>query len=238
MAWTMLLIIGTGHVFKIDEQVRFIIKNTWPDAVLVELDSQRLASIRSSGGKERDDVPWFYRLMANQQRRLADEFGGTVGGDMLAAVEAAEKVGADVLLIDEDASLAVSDLLKRMSAREKLRLAVSSLKGFFSSRKSVEKELEMFSNLEDEYLEEMRRSFPSLVKVLIDERNERMARRIRQAAERYENVLVVVGDAHVEGLASMLSDLETKKIRLKEIIDEDKMDSVRREILYGEAAKQ
>ena len=37
----MLLIIGTGHVFKIEEPISFIIKNSWPDAVLVELDEKR-----------------------------------------------------------------------------------------------------------------------------------------------------------------------------------------------------
>ena len=34
----MITIIGTGHVFNLAEPVSFIVKNTWPDAVLIELD--------------------------------------------------------------------------------------------------------------------------------------------------------------------------------------------------------
>ena len=37
----MITIIGTGHVFNLAEPVSFIVKNTWPDAVLIELDVSR-----------------------------------------------------------------------------------------------------------------------------------------------------------------------------------------------------
>ncbi|MGI6494058.1 MAG: hypothetical protein ACOX10_04420 [Candidatus Methanomethylophilaceae archaeon] len=37
----MITIIGVGHVFNIAEPVAFIIKQLWPDAVLVELDEVR-----------------------------------------------------------------------------------------------------------------------------------------------------------------------------------------------------
>ena len=41
----MITIIGTGHVFNLAEPVSFIVKNTWPDAVLIELDMSRYNSL-------------------------------------------------------------------------------------------------------------------------------------------------------------------------------------------------
>jgi hypothetical protein len=36
-----------------------------------------------------------------------------------------------------------------------------------------------------------------------------------------------VGDAHVEGIANLLSDYEVRKIRLADIVDKDRLDKVR-----------
>lgn len=222
-------------MFRIQEQVSFIVKNSWPEAVLVELDPQRLRSIRAPKGQDEAKAPWFYRMMAQQQLRLADEFGSEVGSDMLAAVEAAETVGAELVLIDDYASLAVKKLMERMTAREKIRLLMSSVRGMVSSKKTVERELGRFSEAEEDYIQDMRRQFPSLMSMLIDERNERMAARIESAAARFEDIVVVVGDAHVEGLAGSLEGHDLRKIRLRDLLDPVKMESIRRELWQGEA---
>ena len=44
----MITIIGTGHVFNLAEPVSFIVKNTWPDAVLIELDMSRYNSLMNA----------------------------------------------------------------------------------------------------------------------------------------------------------------------------------------------
>ena len=233
----MITIVGTGHVFRIQEQVSFIVRNSWPQAVLVELDPQRLESIRTPIDPGKAKAPWFYKMMAQQQTRLAEEFGGTVGGDMLAAVEAAERVGAQLVLIDDNASIAVKNLLAAMPAREKIRLVLSSLQGRMATKKTVERELTRFSDDEDDYVGELREQFPSMMKALIDDRNERMANRIRHASGRFQKIIVVVGDAHVEGLVTLLDGLEVKKIRLKDILDPQRMDTIRRELCQDEVSK-
>ncbi len=230
----MITIVGTGHVFRIQEQVSFIVKNSWPQAVLVELDPQRLQSIRSPMDPQKAKAPWFYKMMAQQQIRLADEFGGTVGGDMLAAVEAAERVGAQLVLIDENASVAVKNLLAVMPAREKIRLILSSFQGMLASKKTVERELTRFSDEEESYVDDMRKHFPSMMKALIDDRNEGMAEKVRKASERFQDMVVVVGDAHVEGLVELLDGIEVKKIRLKDILDPQRMEAIRRELCQSE----
>ena len=42
----MITVIGTGHVFgNLSEQIMFLVKQIWPQAVLVELDMARCTSI-------------------------------------------------------------------------------------------------------------------------------------------------------------------------------------------------
>ena len=65
------------------------------------------------------------------------------------------------------------------------------------------------------------------IRTELDERNEKMSAQIRDYAERFTNIVVVVGDAHVEGIADALSDLEVRKIRLADILDKDRLDKVR-----------
>ncbi|MBO7205500.1 MAG: TraB/GumN family protein, partial [Candidatus Methanomethylophilaceae archaeon] len=76
---------------------------------------------------------------------------------------------------------------------------------------------------------DMRRKYPTLVRKLIDERNELMARQIRSYSEKYDKIVVVCGDAHVEGISSHLPDLQIKKIRLRDITDKQRLDKLRSE---------
>jgi pheromone shutdown protein TraB len=68
-----------------------------------------------------------------------------------------------------------------------------------------------------EYIEEFGRRFPSLKKVLIDDRNRHMADGIRKIAEGSMDVVAVIGDGHIEGIRTLIADLQVKVIRLKEL---------------------
>lgn len=233
----MITIIGTGHVFRVEEQTSFIIRSIWPDAVLVELDAARLYTLRSpsSVSEGGGGGPWVYRHVAGYQRRMAEEYGGTPGGEMLAAVEAGKSVGAEIELIDDEASATLDRLWKQMSLGEKVRLLLSFLRDRRASSKDLESQLESYQGDEERYLESMREKFPTLVDVLIDSRDEAMAKRIRDASSRYEKVVAVVGDGHVEGISQRLSDLSPKVIRLRVLMDEERMGELRAELSSPEA---
>ena len=72
-------------------------------------------------------------------------------------------------------------------------------------------------------MENMRKKYPTLVKVLIDERNEHMSEEIARVCSEYERVVAVVGDAHVDGLLKLLpSDLKIRTVRLWELMDPER----------------
>jgi pheromone shutdown protein TraB len=215
----MITLIGVGHVFDIGGQIREIILGEMPGAVCVELDPNRYYALKNP--QTRRSMPPTYALLSLFQRRMAKGFGTELGSEMIAAIDTAQGAGIPSLLIDAEAATLFGRLWKEMPLKERMLLFVSALTGLFASKKKVQKELDKFSEHESEYLAEFGKEFPTLKKVLIDERNQLMAGRIADAEARYINVVAVIGDGHVEGISSLLAPRQLNIIRLKQLLSGD-----------------
>ncbi|MDR2698668.1 MAG: TraB/GumN family protein [Candidatus Methanoplasma sp.] len=236
----MITMVGTGHVFKIFEQVAFIVKYTWPDAVLVELDERRYAALTCDSGSDRDseDLPRLYRETAEYQDRMSKENEAATGSDMLAAIQTGRAAGADIVCIDMDAEQTMREVEEGMSSCERMRYSVSSVTDRFFGRERLKLTQSRFAADEEKYVRKMRRRFPTLVEKLIDERNEYMAERIREASEKYKNMVVVVGDAHVKGICEILEGIDVYKIRLADMMDQERMNDIKSSIWNRKAEAQ
>lgn len=228
----MITMIGTGHVFRISEQVSFIVKYTWPDAVLVELDEKRYAALMSGPGdrKGSESTPKLYREAAEYQNKISEKNETPLGGDMLAAINAGKILGADIICIDKDAEQTMREVEDGMAFFERTRYSFSSATDGLWGRKKVNAAKKSFAADEEEYFRKMRRKFPTLVEKLIDERNVYMAERIKEALEKYKNIVVVVGDAHVRGISELLGDAEIDMIRLADMMDQESMNGIKSRI--------
>ena len=233
----MITIVGTGHVFNLAEPVSFIVKNTWPDAVLIELDKSRYQSMMNdyNGVKPQgeQEVSTLYANTAKYQQKMSEQNGSRLGGEFLAAVNTAKLMNADVIPIDTDAVHVMNEMWDEMSASEKARYRLSSFKDSFGGVKKVQSTHQKFAANEEDYIESMRKRYPTLVRKLIDERNEYMAGQINELSGKYNNMVVVVGDAHVEGLCKLLKEEHIRKIRLNDIMDREKMSKIRQMIWDG-----
>ena len=69
---------------------------------------------------------------------------------------------------------------------------------------------------------------------LSDERNVDMAEQINEASESYSKMVVVVGDGHVEGICRLLKDPDSRKVRLADLRDRERMDKVRAMVWKGD----
>ena len=235
----MITIIGTGHVFKLAEPVSFIVKNTWPDAVLIELDVSRYNSLmkaQDEGVRPEDQrgMSVIYRQTAKYQQRMSEEYDTQVGGEFLAAINTGRLAGAEIIPIDTNAMQVLNEMWSEMSAMERLRYKLSGISDSIGGKRKVEQVQASFAEDEERYIEAMRRKYPTLVRKLIDERNAHMAEQINRASETYHNMVVVVGDAHVEGISRLLKDPEVRKIRLADLRDRERMDRVRDMVWKGE----
>lgn len=239
----MITIIGTGHVFNLAEPVSFIVKNTWPDAVLIELDMSRYRTLTSSDQERRDaednpEMSAIYRQTAKYQQRMSEEYGAQVGGEFLAAVNTGKLAGAEIIPIDTDAMRVMDEMWNEMSVGERIRYRMSGISDSIGGRRKVEKVQKDFASNEDAYIESMRRRYPTLVRKLIDERNAYMAEQINAVSERHSNIVVVVGDAHVEGICALLKDPVIRKIRLADLMDRERMDRVRDMVWNGRTGNE
>ena len=69
----------------------FLIKQIWPQAVLVELDPRRLQAMEApkddAQKTEEVEMPWIYRSAAKYQARMAKKHGTRTGNELLTAVQ-------------------------------------------------------------------------------------------------------------------------------------------------------
>ena len=233
----MITIVGTGHVFNITESMKFIIEQIWPQAVLVELDKGRydLYSGEPVPEGERSrytekDLPWIYRNAARYQARISKKNGVRTGNELITAVLAGRLVGAEVGFIDCDAIEATVRMWDEMPFGERFRYVLSTFRDRIGGRREAVRAAERITEDEDRVIAEMRRRYPVMTRNLIDRRNEYMYGRISGYIDRYDNVVIVVGDMHVTGLVSMLEGREVRVIRFGDIINKERFDRIRREL--------
>lgn len=220
-----LVIVGTGHVFHIAEPIRAVIERERPDVVALELDPARFHGLaqREAGTFDpeaaRRNAPRLYRALARFQEDVASSLGADLGGEMIAAARAAQSLGSRIALIDQSAEHAVRRLWKEMRWTEKARMLGSGLVGWIPWRRkdAVEAEVARYQSDPVAYLEEVGRQYPTVKRILIDERNAHMARHLRGLAETHERVVAVVGDGHVDGLVQLLTELAPRTVRLAEL---------------------
>lgn len=214
----VITLVGVGHIFDLRDTIRKVIEVRRPAIVGVELDPVRYQALLTRTPK--GPPVGIYAFVAYVQRRIAREYGTEVGGEMEAAAQAARDVGAKLAFIDLDSRVVLARLLNEMSFAEKVRFALSVFGGLFIGRKQVERELEKFDANQQAYFDELSQHFPAVKRVLLDDRNDHMARAIRTLEAEHGSVLAVVGEGHVEGLRTLLSDRPLELIRLRDLRSE------------------
>ncbi|HUR64086.1 MAG TPA: TraB domain-containing protein [Candidatus Thermoplasmatota archaeon] len=220
-------LIGAGHVFRIEETIAQAVHALRPDIVFVELDAGRLNALleRQRTGKMPEGGAGFvHKRLAAFQKDVAGMYGADVGGEMLAAVQAGQAVGARVALVDDPAEQTLARALKEITLREKLRAGglflasvAKSLLPRRDAKAEVEAELKRYQDDPAAVLEQVRRQFPTVHRVLIAERDERMAARIRQHLAGARHGLAVLGDGHLNGMLPLLADLKPTVYRLPDV---------------------
>src|SRR2546428_5576771 len=135
----MITLLGVGHVFDIGRAVRAEDPARRPEVSALELDAARYQALMSP--QPRPHGLSVLGLLAQFQVRIANQYGVRVGDEMVAAARAAREVGSEVALIDQDSAVILRRVWREMAGRERLRLLVSTIGGFFTRRERLEAEL-------------------------------------------------------------------------------------------------
>jgi pheromone shutdown protein TraB len=217
----MITLIGTGHVFDLDYAVNLLLDEKKPSLVCVELDKTRYRTLSARTNdsnkykKARKSFPIVYKLFAIFQERVAKKNGVNPGDEMLAAVNYAKNKGLPFEFIDVNSNELYRRLIDNLSLYEKLKLSILAVfltvfGRYLISSKKINKEL---TNLDDDfehYMKRLGQEYPIVKRLLLDERNEHMAKKIMCFEKKHTNIVACIGDGHVKGVSDILQSNNIK----------------------------
>lgn len=207
-----LILIGTAHVSKQSaEQVKEVIEKERPDSVCIELDEQRYQSIMDGSKWKETDIFKVIKekkatlllmnlAISSFQNRLAKQFDIKPGQEMIQGIESAKEVGADLVLADRNIQITFSRIWGNIGFMGKSQLLMSVFFSIFSKENISEEDLEKMKTKDtlNAVLTDFTESFPRLKTPLIDERDQYLAQKIKDAPGK--KIVAVLGAAHVPGI--------------------------------------
>jgi len=206
------ILIGTAHVSKQSaELVKEVIEAERPDSVCVELDEQRYQAIMSGNKwkemdvfkviKEKKSTLLLMNLaISSFQKRMAKQFGINAGQEMIQGIESAKEVGANLVLADRNIQVTFARIWGNVGFWGKAKLLMEIIMSIFSNESISEDDLEKMKSKDmlNSMLQEFSESFPRLKKPLIDERDQYLSQKIKDA--KGNKIVAVLGAAHVPGI--------------------------------------
>lgn len=212
-----IILIGTAHVSRESARlVEEIIHEEQPDTVCVELCRSRLKSIRDNENwrnmdivnviKEKKAMLLLMNLMlASFQKKIAEKFDIKPGQEMINAVEAAEAAGATLIPADREIQVTLTRVWRSMGVWEKVKLMFQLVLSMGGADEITEEEIEQMKqeDLLQTLLADVKKSHPIMEKVLIAERDQFLAAKIKNAPG--DRIVAVVGAGHAPGIKRHLA---------------------------------
>jgi hypothetical protein len=206
------VLLGTAHVSKESARLaKAVIEEEKPDTVCVELCQSRYQAIRQKDRWQDTDIIKVIRekksflllsnlLLASFQKRIAKQLDVKPGEEMIAAINTAESVGARIHLADRDIRTTLSRTWRVMGFWSKIRLLFELALSLGQLNEIKEEDIEKMKQQDvlETLLSEVGKSLPGLKAILIDERDQYLAEKIRSAPG--NKVVAVVGAGHIPGI--------------------------------------
>ena len=211
-----IILLGTAHVSKNSaQQVKDIIETEKPDSVCIELDEQRYKSIKDKAKWRNTDIVKIIKekkagfmltniILSNYQRKIAEQFEINAGQEMIQGIISAEEIGAKTVLADRNIQTTFTRLWRKVSLWGKVKLISSIMFSLIDDEKITEEDLERMKteDMLTSALAELSKAFPDLKKYIVDERDQYLAYKIKNAPG--DKVLAVLGAAHTPGVKQEL----------------------------------
>ena len=212
-----LRIIGTSHIAKESlKEVEQAILELEPSVIAIELDHKRLIALfqKTKSKLSIADIKRigvggyiFSKFGSYAERKLGDYVGVTPGSEMKKAITLAKEKNIPIALIDQDIEITLRNL-KRISWKEKRNFIVDILGAIFK-RKPFEFDLTKVPSQKviEKMMASLKKRYPNVHSVLIEERNRVMANNLKRVMEKYPDklILAVMGAGHVNDVITLLS---------------------------------
>ncbi len=210
------LLVGTAHVSKKSaSQVKMIIDQENPDSVCIELDPARYQTMMNPDQYRNTDLSKIIKegkagffmanlILSNYQRKIAKQLDIQSGADMMQGIKSAEENNAQLVLADREIQTTFKRIWQACKWTDKLKLLTTIVLSVFDNEEIDEETLDELKQDDalSAALSEMGEAFAPVKVVLVDERDQYLAEKIRTAPG--EKVIAVLGAAHVPGIEKEL----------------------------------
>ena len=218
-------LLGTAHVSKESADEAYeLIKKIEPDSVCIELDADRLSSLKNSDKWKDTDIVSIIKqkksafllaniILSSYQKRLAERFGITAGQEMISSMKAAEETGARIVPVDRNLRTTFMRIWRKLHFFDKSKLIFSFLFSYAGDEELTEEDLEELKTQDmlQSALSELSKEFPALKRYLVDERDIYLSQKIKRAPGK--TIVAVVGAAHTPGIKKYIEqDMDLKEI--------------------------
>lgn len=225
-----IILVGTAHISRESaDLVREVIEREHPDCVCIELDARRFEALSQPNRWESMDLKHIIRnkqlstllvtlLLASYQKRLGEQLGVLPGAEMLEAMRVADKYGIPVVLADRDVRVTMRRAWRTTPFWRKSMLLSSLLLSVFDTTEVSEEDMRKLRRQDvlSELMRELGKEVPTLKTVLIDERDQYLAHKIRSAEGK--KIVAVVGAGHIEGIRQALLTRATVDVKALETV--------------------
>lgn len=215
-------LVGTAHVAASSvAEVEQSIRGRRPSKVLVELDPRRLEALKDPEAWQKTDIVRIIRekkqhlfllqlYLASVQAQMGRETGVAPGAELLRAVQVADEVGAEVILIDRDISITLKRGFGSLGFWTRMRLFYNLWTELMTPAAAEPGKLDVEALLKSDAITQMTEEFarvaPTIKVALIDERDDYMASHIAEQAAKATpgGIVAVVGAGHLPGIKARL----------------------------------
>jgi len=214
-----LILVGTSHIAKESiEEVERIINKENPEVVALELDRTRYYALINKDEKKKAGLKelraiglkgfLFAKLGEYIEKKLGKTVGVSPGDEMLKAAEVASQNKLKIALIDQKIEVTLKNFSKEITWKEKIRFFSDIIKGFLL-RKKIKFDLNKVPDKKiiEELLKATKERYPNFYKVLVEDRNKYMAKKLDKLMKNYSKIVAVVGAGHEEEIVEEIKSL-------------------------------
>ena len=218
-------LVKTAHVSKNSvEDVKQCIEEVQPDAICVELDQDRYNKLKEPEKWRNTDIVKVIKekqvgfllvnvILSSFQKRIAKSMDSSSGAEMKAAMEMAEEKEIPLVMADRSVKTTFSRIWNELSGKEKLKLLTGLIESIFESEEISEEDINKLKEADalEAALLEVGKAFPTVKRVLVDERDQYLSYKIKNAPG--NKIVAVIGAAHAKGIERNLNN-ETDIVKL------------------------
>jgi len=218
MQYENLTIIGTSHIARQSlKEVEDAINSIDPDIIALELDRQRLYgllhkpkgrisiyNIRRIGFKG-----FLFSLIgAWAEKKLGEIVGVAPGSEMKKAIIMAKQKKKKIALIDQDIEITLKRFSKALTWKEKWNFFADIVKAFIFRKKEIDFDLTKVPSKEiiKKLVNKVKIRYPSIYKVLIEERNVVMAHNLSKLLKDNpgKKIIAIIGAGHEDEILKLI----------------------------------